>query len=102
MKNKFLHELQEDILDGKGYITLYKFLFIPAFIITIENPEFKNPKLYSEIFRVALSSIALLFSFLVYLKCKATRDEKENKEIINYTFLFLLLTFFSVYQLIKN
>lgn len=97
MDNKFLNDLQEDILDGKGYSVLYMVLFVIAFTI---NGAYDG--LYSKIFRVALAGIALLFLILVFLKCKATRDEKENKKIINYIFFFLLLTSVTVYQFMRN
>lgn len=97
MNNKFLFDLQQDIFDEKGYYILYAFVFIPTFAIAIEEI-----KLYFDIFRIILTGIALLLLVLIYLKCKNSRNEKEDKRIIHYTFFFLLLTLASIYNLIKH
>ncbi|AAO37451.1 hypothetical protein DP153_00165 [Clostridium tetani] len=97
MNNKFLDNLQRDILDKKGYYTLYAFIFILSFVITIEDI-----KLYLNIFRIILSGGALFFLGLIYFKCKDLRDDKDNKVIIQNIFFFIILTFTCIYIFIKN
>ncbi|CDI50919.1 hypothetical protein [Clostridium tetani] len=97
MNNKFLDNLQRDILDKKGYYILYAFIFILSFVITIEDI-----KLYLNIFRIILSGAALLFLVLIYFKCKDLRDNKDNKVIIQNIFFFIILTFTCIYIFIKN
>ncbi|HCQ89675.1 MAG TPA: hypothetical protein DIU45_07950, partial [Clostridium sp.] len=96
MNNKFLYELQEDILDKKAIYILYAFVFILSFIINIENI-----KLYVNIFRFILSGIALVFLVLIYLKCKNSRNQKENRIIVQNIFFFIVLTFSCMYVFIK-
>ncbi len=36
MNNKFLHELQEDILDKKALYILYTFVFILTFLLQLK------------------------------------------------------------------
>lgn len=97
MNNKFLFDLQEDIFDKGGYYILYAVIFFPSFIITIEQM-----KLHFIILRIILSGIALLILALIYLKCKNSRNEKEDKIIIHDIFFFLMLTLASIYNLIKH
>ncbi len=97
MNNKFLYELQEDILDKKAIYILYAFVFILSFIINIENI-----KLYVNIFRFILSGIALVFLVLIYLKCKNSRNQKENRIIVQNIFFFIVLTFSCMYVFIKD
>ncbi|MEW9094737.1 MAG: hypothetical protein AB2417_06595 [Clostridiaceae bacterium] len=97
MNNKFLHDLQEDIFDKKGYFILYVVVFIPTFIIDINTIQ-----LYIDIFRIALSAIPLLLLILIYFKCKNSRNEKENKIIIQVILIFLILTFGSIHGFIRN
>lgn len=97
MNNKFLHELQEDILDKKALYILYEFVFILSFMITIENI-----KLFVDIFRFIVSGIALVFLVLIYFKCKYSKDQKGNKKIINYIIFFIMLSFACICNLIKN
>lgn len=97
MNNKFLHELQEDILNEKSLYILYEFVLILSFFITVENI-----KLFIDIFRFILSGIALVFLVLIYFKCKDSRNQNENKKIINYIIFFIVLSFACVYALIKN
>lgn len=97
MNNKFLHELQEDILNKKAIYILYAFVFILSFIINIENI-----KLYVNIFRFILSGIALVFLVLIYLKCKNSRNQKENRIIVENIFFFIVLTSICLYAFIKD
>ncbi len=97
MSNKFLHELQEDILNEKSLYILYEFVFILSFLITVENI-----KLFIDIFRFSLSGIALVFLVLIYFKCKDSRNQKENKKIINHIIFFIVLSFVCICALIKN
>ncbi len=98
MNNKFLYELQKDILDRTGYYILYVFVAIPIFVITITNIE-----IYFHIFRVILSSTALLFLVLIYLKSKNSRNEKETKIIIkNILFSKYYSKIKSITQLLLN
>lgn len=97
MSDKFLNDLQEDILDKKGIYVLYVFLFVLSFIITIEEI-----KLYFHIVRIILSFVSFLFLFLIYFKCKSTRDIKQNKIILKHIVLFIILLFATVFQFIKN
>lgn len=96
MNNKFLYELQKDVLDRTGYYILYVFVAIPMFVITVTNIE-----IYFHIFRVILSSTALLFLVLIYLKCKNPRNEKETKIIIKNILFFLILTLACIYSFMK-
>ncbi len=97
MNNKFLYELQEDILDKKAIYILYAFVFILSFIINIENI-----KLYVNIFRFILSGIALVLLVLIYLKCKNSRNQKANRIIVQNIFFFIVLTFSCMYVFIKD
>ncbi len=97
MNNKFLYELQEGILDKKAIYILYAFVFILSFIINIENI-----KLYVNIFRFILSGIALVFLVLIYLKCKNSRNQKENRIIVQNIIFFIVLTFICMYVFIKD
>lgn len=97
MNNKFLHELQEDILDKKALYILYEFVFILSFMITIENI-----KLFIDIFRFILSGIALVFLVLIYFKCKDSRNQKANRIIIQNIIFFIVLSFACIYALTKN
>ncbi|WP_027624917.1 hypothetical protein [Clostridium lundense] len=97
MSNQFLYDLQEDILDQKGYYILYALIFILSFIITIEEM-----KVYLTIFRIVLSGLALLFLVLIYLKCKSSRNEKENRRIAVDVLFFFMLTLVCIYQFIKQ
>lgn len=96
MNSSFLEDLQKDILDRKGFYLLYLFIFIASFIITAENI-----RIYFDIIRVILSSISLLFLVLIYLKCKNSRNEKENRIIVQNIFFFVILTFACIYVFIK-
>lgn len=97
MNNKFLHDLQKDILDRKGLYILYAVVFILSFAITMENIN-----LYFNIFRIILSGIALLFLVLIYLKCKSSRNDNDTKIIIQNIFFSLILTFVCIYVFIKD
>lgn len=97
MNNKFLCELQEDIFDKGGYYVLYVVIAFPSFIITIGGME-----LQFIILRIILSGIALSILALIYLKCKSSRSEKENKKIIYDIYFFLMLTLTCVYELMKH
>lgn len=97
MRNKFLHELQEDILNEKSLYILYEFVFILSFLITVEKI-----KLFIDIFRFSLSGIALVFLVLIYFKCKDSRNQKENKKIINHIIFFIVLSFVCIWDFIKN
>ena len=97
MNNKFLHELQEDILDKKALYILYEFVFILSFMITIENI-----KLFVDIFRFILSGIALVFLVLIYFKCKDSRNQKANRIIIQNIIFFIVLSFACIYALTKK
>lgn len=97
MNTKFLHDLQQDILNKKGYYILYAFVFIPTFAIDGDNIQF-----YIDIFRIILSVVPLLLLILIYFKCKNSRNEKENKIIIQVIFFFFILTFVSIHVFIRN
>ncbi len=97
MNNKFLYELQEDILNEKSLYILYEFVFILSFFITVENI-----RLFLDVFRVIISGIALVFLILIYFKCKDSRNQKENKKIINYIIFFIVLSFVCICAFIKN
>ncbi|WP_454055116.1 hypothetical protein [Clostridium sp. Marseille-Q7071] len=97
MNNKFLHELQEDILNEKSLYILYELVFILTFFITVENI-----RLFLDVFRVIISGIALIFLVLIYLKCKDSRNKKENKKIINYIIFFIVLNSACIYAFIKD
>lgn len=58
--------------------------------------------LFCSIFRFILCAIPLLFLILAYFKCKDSRNKNENKIIIESIILFLLLTFTTIYNLIKD
>lgn len=97
MSNKFLHELQEDILDKKALYILYEFVFILTFFITVENI-----KLFLNIFRFILSGIALVFLVLIYFKCKNSRNQKANRIIIQNIIFFIVLNSACIYAFIKD
>lgn len=97
MSNKFLNDLQKDILEEKGIYVLYVFFFVLSFLVTIEEIE-----IYFIILRIVLSFIPLLFLILIYFKCKKTRDIKQNKIIVKYIILFIVLLFATVFKFIKN
>lgn len=96
MINKFLYELQKDILNKRGMYILYLFVTIPSFIITIENI-----RICINIFRIFLSSIALLCFVLIYLQCGSVRNKKEDRIIIHNIFFFSILTVVCIYDFLK-
>lgn len=59
MNNKFLYDLQKDILDKKGTYILYAFIFILSFIITIENI-----KLCFDIFIFIILTFICIYHFI--------------------------------------
>lgn len=96
MNDRFLYNLQKDILNRRGVYILYLLLFILFFVITI-----KEMRLFFNIVRLFLSVIALLSLILVYLRCGSDRDKREDKIITNNILFFFILTVASIYGFIK-
>jgi len=87
MKRNLLYELHEDILKEKGYYSIYLFIAVISFAITIENI-----KPVIQVFRIILAVVPLAILVLVYVKFKSLRTKEENAKIIRYILFFVLLT----------
>lgn len=96
MNDRFLYNLQKDILNRRGVYILYLLLSLLFFVITIEEM-----RLFFNIVRLFLSVIALLSLILVHLRCGSDRDKREDKIITNNILFFSILIVACIYGFIK-
>ena len=92
MNNNLLHTLQKEIINKTGIYLLFNFVLIIFLLVNVEEI-----KIFLSVFRIILSSIALITLLLIYFKCKKTRTLKENSIINKNIIFYLLLNFGSIY-----
>ena len=97
MKKGFLYDLHNEILKEEGIYKIYGLVFILSFTITIENI-----KPLIQVFRIILTIVPLIFLILIYFRFKPSRNEKENRAILNYVIWFVVLTFGTIFDFVKG
>lgn len=97
MKKGFLYDLHNEILKKEGIYKIYGFVFILSFA-----DDVVNIKPLIQVFRIILTIVPLVFLILIYFKFKFLRNKKENRDILNYVILFIILTFATIFNFVRD